>query len=89
MAAQLYMDCSQGGTELHKEDPQRLNDQLDTSRGIFMTLGPTGNRTRCLYDAGSGHTAIIAHLMALMWGIQTRNGYVWFLTEDGDGNCLC
>ena len=84
MPAQVYMDCSQDGTELHKEDLQWLIDQLGTFPGIFLTLGPTENPTMCLYDAGSGHTTIIA----LVWGIQTWNKCVWFPTEDGGGKCL-
>ena len=88
MPAQVYMDSSQDGTELHKEDLRRWNDQLDTSPGIFMILGPTENPTRCLYDAGSSHTAIIPHAMALVWGIRTRNKCAWSLTGDDGGNCL-
>ena len=88
MSAQVYMDRSQDGTKLHKEDLRRLNDQPYNSPGIFMTLGPTEHTTRCLYDAGSSHTAIIALIMALVWGIRTWNEYVWFLTEDGGGNSL-
>ena len=86
--AQVYMDRSQDGTEFHKEDLRRLNAQLDTPPGIFMTLGPTVNPTGCLYDADSGHTTIIIHIMALVWGIQSQNECVWFLTEDAAGNCL-
>ena len=65
--AQVYMDRSQDGTELHKEDLRKLIDQLDTSPGIFMTLGPTENPTRCLYHVGSSHTAIHADNHCATW----------------------
>ena len=52
------------------DDVIMLNDQLDTSPGVFMTLGPTENPTRCLYD--SLPTSLVCFCP---WTFVLKNGY--------------